>query len=251
MIYRRTSKEISVMKSAAKILVDTFQVVTNMIEPGMMTKDIDKAIEKFIEKSGAHPAFKGYKGFPGSACISIDEVVVHGIPDERVIKEGELVSMDIGVMLNGYFADAARTFAIGPVSEEKSKLLETTENSLIRGIEQAVEGNRISDISHAIQDRAESEGYSVVRELVGHGIGSSLHEEPEIPNFIENQRGPQPKIQSGMVFAIEPMINVGGSEITFLSDGWTVVTSDRKPSAHFEHTVVVTTNGPDVITMGR
>ncbi len=251
MIYRRTSKEISKIKSAAEILVDTFRVVAKMIEPGVKTKDIDIAAEKFIVRFGARPAFKGYKGFPGSVCISIDEVVVHGIPDGRVINEGELVSVDIGVVLNGYFADAARTFATGPVSEEKSKLMETTEDSLNRGIEQTVEGNRISDISHAIQDRAESEGYSVVRELVGHGIGSSLHEEPEIPNFVDNRRDPQPQIQSGMVFAIEPMINVGGCDITFLSDGWAVVTSDRKPSAHFEHTVAVTTNGPEILTVGR
>ena len=251
MIYRRSPEELAKMRSAAKILVDSFHVVDDVIEAGIKTTDIDKTAEKFITKSGAKPAFKGYRGFPGSTCISIDEVVVHGIPNGREIQEGELVSVDIGVEFKGYYADAARTFAIGSISDEKSKLMKITEESLQIGIEQAIEGNQISDISSAIQERVESEGYSVVRELVGHGIGSSLHEEPEIPNFVDQRRTAQPQIQSGMVFAIEPMVNVGGCDISFLPDGWAVITLDRKPSAHFEHTVAITSNGPEILTEGR
>jgi len=251
MIHRRSPKEIDLMRSAAKVLIETFHIVEKMVKPGIKTIDVDKAVEKFIVKSGARPAFKGYRGFPGSCCISIDEVVVHGIPNRRVMKEGQIVSVDIGVELNGYFADAARTFAVGTLSAEKKKLVEVTVDSLQRGIEQAIEGNRISDISRAIQNWVEQEGFSVVRDLVGHGIGSSLHESPEIPNYVDAKRGPQPQIQSGMVFAIEPMVNSGNKRIKFLSDGWTVVTSDRKPSAHFEHTVAITNDGPDILTLGR
>jgi len=251
MIHRRSLKEIDLMRLAAKILVETFHIVEKMIEPGIKTIDVDRAVENLITKSGALPAFKGYRGFPCSCCISIDEVVVHGIPNNRIIKEGQLVSVDIGVELNGYFADAARTFAIGTLSAEKKRLLKVTSDSLCKGIEQAMENNRVSDISRAIQNRVEKEGFSIVRDLVGHGIGSSLHEPPEIPNYVDDKREPQPRIQSGMVFAIEPMVNSGGSKIKFLSDGWTVVTSDRKPSAHFEHTVAVTDDGPDILTLGR
>lgn len=251
MISRRTSKELELMRTAARILVDTFHMVEEELKPGLTTKEIDDKIEKFIVDSDARPAFKGYKGFPGSSCISIDEVVVHGIPNQRIIAEGQLVSIDIGVEYKNYYSDSARTFAICSVTEEKQNLMKVTEDSLAKGIEQVIEGNRISDISHAIQSRIEPEGFSIVRDLVGHGIGTSLWEEPEIPNYVDERKGTQPKILSGMIFAIEPMVNIGDHQINFLSDGWTVVTSDNKPSAHFEHTVAVTDNGPEILTLGR
>ena len=251
MIYRRSREEITAMRSAAQILVETFHVVEKAVKPGVKSIDLDRMVEEFITKCNARPAFKGYRGFPNSTCISIDEVVVHGIPNQRMFEEGQIVSVDIGVELNGYYSDAARTFAVGDISSEKEMLLKTTEDSLHKGIEKAVIDNKISDISQAVQEHAEVGGYSVVRDLVGHGIGTSLHEAPEIPNFVDDRRGPQPRIQEGMVFAIEPMVNIGGYEITFLSDGWTVVTTDRKPSAHFEHTVAITHNGPDILTSGR
>lgn len=251
MINRRTSKELELMRTAARILVDTFHMVEEELKPGLTTKEIDDKIEKFIVNSDARPAFKGYKGFPGSSCISIDEVVVHGIPNQRIIAEGQLVSIDIGVEYKNYYSDSARTFAICSVTEEKQNLMKVTEDSLAKGIEQVIEGNRISDISHAIQSRIEPEGFSIVRDLVGHGIGTSLWEEPEIPNYVDERKGTQPKILSGMIFAIEPMVNIGDHQINFLSDGWTVVTSDNKPSAHFEHTVAVTDNGPEILTLGR
>lgn len=251
MINRRTSKELELMRTAARILVDTFHMVEEELKPGLTTKEIDDKIEKFIVNSDARPAFKGYKGFPGSSCISIDEVVVHGIPNQRIIAEGQLVSIDIGVEYKNYYSDSARTFVICSVTEEKQNLVKVTEDSLAKGIEQVIEGNRISDISHAIQSRIEPEGFSIVRDLVGHGIGTSLWEEPEIPNYVDERKGTQPKILSGMIFAIEPMVNIGDHQINFLSDGWTVVTSDNKPSAHFEHTVAVTDNGPEILTLGR
>jgi len=251
MIFRRTEKEIAKMQAAADVLVKTFQVVEKHIEPGRKTADIDKEIEQFIMSSGGVPAFKGYRGFPASACISIDEVVVHGIPGDRTLEDGQIVGVDIGVQLDGYYSDACRTFAVGEISEEKKRLMEVTEISLEKGIEQARAGNRISDISGAVQKYVEAAGFSVVRELVGHGIGTSLHEEPEIPNFVNEGRGSHPKIKSGMVFAIEPMVNTGKFFVKIMPDGWTVVTADNKPSAHFEHTIVVTEDGPMILTQGR
>ena len=251
MIHRRSKKEIAELQNSANVLIETFHLVDTLVEPGRKTGDIDREVEQFIRKSGGTPAFKGYRGFPASTCISIDEVVVHGIPDERVLKEGEIVGIDIGVELNGYFSDAARTYGVGAVSPEKKQLLTVTETALEKGIQQVRTGNRISDISRAVQTCAESEGFSVVRDMVGHGIGTSLHEEPEIPNFIDSRRGPMPRILEGMVFAIEPMINTGVFNISILQDGWTVVTNDHKPSAHFEHTVAVTEDGPLILTLGR
>ncbi|MCP4727176.1 MAG: type I methionyl aminopeptidase [bacterium] len=251
MIYRRSPAEIVKMKAAAKILVETFKLVENLVKPGVETGQIDLEIEKFIRKAGANPAFKGYRGFPASACISIDEVVVHGIPGKRSLETGQIVGIDIGVKLDGYYADAARTFAVEEISEEKRRLMDVTEKALEKAIESAVFGNRFSDISKSVQNYAESNGYSVVRELVGHGIGANLHEEPEIPNYYDENRGPMPRIMPGMVFAIEPMINIGVKEIEFLRDGWTVITADKKPSAHFEHTVAVTDNGTEILTQGR
>ncbi len=251
MIYRRSPSEIEKMKAAAKILVKTFKLIDDLVEPGIETGKIDSEIEKYIRSAGAFPAFKGYRGFPASACISIDEVVVHGIPGNRSLETGQIVGIDIGVKLDGYYSDAAKTFAVGEISEDKKRLMDVTEKSLEKAIEQAIPDNRISDISKAVQNHAESNGYSVVRELVGHGIGENLHEEPEIPNYYDENRGPMPRIMPGMVFAIEPMINTGVKEIEFLRDGWTVVTADRKPSAHFEHTVAVTENGTEILTLGR
>ena len=251
MIRRRSHKEIEMMRLAAQILIETFHLVGKILEPGRKTGDIDKEIERFIHKSNGKAAFKGYRGFPKSCCISIDEEVVHGIPGKRAIEEGQIVSIDIGVEYGGYCADAAKTFSIGRVTEEKAQLIQVTEEALQRGIEQAVEGNRVSNIGRAIQMRAESAGFSVVRELVGHGIGTYLHEDPEIPNFVDERQSVSPRIYSGMVFAIEPMVNFGTYRIQILDDGWTVVTEDRKPSAHFEHTVAVTDNGPVILTLGR
>ncbi|MFC1553201.1 type I methionyl aminopeptidase [candidate division KSB1 bacterium] len=251
MIYCRSPKEIDLMRRAAEVLVKTFDLVTESIGPGTKSIELDRAVENYIVGSGAKPAFKGYRGFPNSTCISIDEVVVHGIPNDRKFENGQLVSIDIGVELNGYFADAARTYAIGEISDEKQKLMSVTENALEKGINEAVDGNRISNISGAIQTYAEDMGFSVVRDLVGHGIGQSLHEDPEIPNFIDERKGPQPKITTGMVFAIEPMINTGGWEVSFMPDGWTIITKDFSTSAHFEHTIAVTENGPEILTSGR
>jgi len=251
MINRRSKQEIDLMRSSARILVDTFHMVDKFLEPGLKTIDVDKKIGQFIVKAGGRAAFKGHKGYPGNSCISIDEVVVHGIPDDKVIEEGQLISIDIGVEYKNYYSDAARTFSLGELTPEKENLKNITEASLEKGIEKVVEGNRISDISMAIQNCVEPEGFSLVRDLVGHGIGSSLWEEPEIPNYYDENKGIQPKILAGMIFAIEPMVNIGNHAINFLEDGWTVVTSDRKPSAHFEHTVAVTDNGPEILTLGR
>lgn len=251
MIHRRSPKEIQRLQAAADLLVEAFHQIESEVKPGVATDEIDNIIEQSIIKSGGKPAFKGYRGFPKSSCISIDEVVVHGIPDGARLKNGQIVGIDIGVELNGYFSDAARSFSVGEISEEKERLLNVTEKALKKGIEQVVEGNRISDISKTIQDHVEKENFSVVRELVGHGIGSALHEEPEIPNFYDSRRGPQPKIQTGMVFAIEPMVNMGVYDVVTLPDGWTVITADKKPSAHFEHTVVLTENGSVILTLGR
>lgn len=251
MINKRTEKEIQMMRNAAKVLIETFNHIEKFIKPGIKTRTIDKEIDKVITKAGAYPAFKGYRGFPASACISIDEVVVHGIPGDRILEEGQIVGIDIGVKLEGYYSDAARTFPVGKVSDEKQKLLKITEDSLQKAIDNTLAGNKISDISIAVQKYAEENGFSVVRELVGHGIGNNLHEEPEIPNFVDEFNRSRPSIQEGMVFAIEPMINTGVKEVEFLSDGWTVVTADRQPSAHFEHTVAVTGNGPEILTLGR
>jgi methionyl aminopeptidase len=251
MIHRRSPKEIELIQAAAEILIETFRQVETILEPGKKTDEIDKEIERFINKSRGKPAFKGYRGFPKSSCISIDEEVVHGIPGKRIIREGQIISIDIGIEYGGYFADAARTFRIGTITAEKAKLIQVTEEALQKGIEQTIEGNHISDIGQAIQMRVESAGFSVVRDLVGHGIGTQLHEEPEIPNFVDEHRRISPRIFPGVVFAIEPMVNAGTYTIETLADGWTVVTEDRRPSAHFEHTVAVTENGPAILTLGR
>jgi len=246
-IFLREKDEIHKLKESAKVLVNGFKAVFNTLEAEIETRVLDTVAEKEILKWGAIPAFKGYRGFPASICISINDVIVHGIPGDEIIQDGDIVSIDMGVKLNGYFSDAARTFKVGGISEDKKRLLKVTKKSLYLGIEEFQKGNRLSDISHKIQSYVEKKGYSIVRELVGHGIGTSLHEDPQIPNFGSPHQGPT--LKPGMVFAIEPMVNMGKKEVSFDDDGWTVRTADKKPSAHFEHTVVLTENGPEILTI--
>lgn len=246
MIHIRSKREIDFIRKSCRIVVEALDLVEGLIEPGMETQRIDMEVERFIVSRGGRPAFKGYNGFPASACISIDKEVVHGIPGTRPLASGEIVSVDIGVECDGFYGDSARTYRVGDVSAEKARLMEVTLASLGRGIEQVKAGARLSDISHAIQTEVESANYSVVRDLVGHGIGRKLHEEPQIPNYGRPNTGP--RLKPGMVFAIEPMVNLGGYQVDTEADNWTVVTLDGSPSAHFEHTVVVTDNGPDILT---
>lgn len=248
MIPVKGDTEISAMRKSAEVLVETFREISNTVKSGATTAQLDQVAEKYIRSRGASPAFKGYRGFPASICTSIDSEVVHGIPGSRKLNEGEIVSIDVGVILDGYYSDAAKTYAIGEIDSENADLLDATRKALYRGIRKCRKGNRIGDISHAVQSYVESKGFHVVRALVGHGIGKQLHEEPQIPNFGSPQRGP--KIEPGMVFAIEPMINKGISDVLFLDDGWTVVTADGSPSAHFEHTVLVTEGKPEILTLG-
>jgi len=211
------------------------------------TRELDQITEDVILARGALPAFKGYRGYPASLCASINEQVVHGIPNQRRLEQGDIVSLDVGASLNGYFGDAAITLPVGTVDPEAERLLKVTEQALTLGIEQARKGNRLFDISFAVQRWVESHGFSVVRDFVGHGIGKSLHEEPQIPNFGAPHQGP--RLEEGMVFALEPMVNEGTYEVKILSDGWTVVTADRKRSAHFEHTIAVTDSDPEILTL--
>ncbi|MDZ7262743.1 MAG: type I methionyl aminopeptidase [candidate division KSB1 bacterium] len=248
MIYIRSSREIELIRKSCQIVVETFALVESLIRAGIKTSEIDSEIEKFIVSKGGRPAFKGFHGYPANACISIDNQVVHGIPGSRRLEAGQIVSVDIGVEREGYFGDGAKTFAVGKISEEKKRLMEVTRQALYRGIEAARVGNRLSDISHAIQETVERAGYSVVRELVGHGVGRQLHEEPQIPNFGKPHRGP--RLKPGMVLAIEPMVNMGSYKVITKNDNWTVETWDGLPSAHFEHTVVVTEGEPDILTSG-
>lgn len=234
---------------------DVLKLIETHIKPSVRTKDLDEMAEDFIRSAGGEPAFKGYGNdkknlFPASICVSIDDVVVHGIPDGRSLSEGEIVSIDVGVKKDGYFGDGARTYAVGSISEEKARLLHVTEQALYKGIEQAVEGNNVYDISAAVQHEVEKAGFSVVRDLVGHGIGKSLHEEPPVPNFVPaggNRKAT--RLKEGMVLAIEPMVNYGTERVVVGSDGWTVRTSDGKPSAHFEHTVVVRKGKAEILTL--
>ncbi len=246
MIIIKSEKEIECIKESSKILAETFEYVKSQIKAGIKTKDLDRKIETFIIKKGAKPAFKGYNGYPASACISINEVVIHGIPDERRIEEGDIVGVDIGVKHKGCFSDAAYTFGIGEISKEKEKLIDTTLLALYRAIDKAQIGGRVGDISHIVQQTAESEGYNVVREFVGHGVGKKLHEDPPIPNF--GREGFGPRLKSGMILALEPMINEGTYNVDILDDGWTVVTRDRKSSAHFEHTILITEGNSEILT---
>ena len=234
------------MRRAGQVVAQTLQMVGENIKPGMTTAELDRLVEEFIRSQGAIPAFKGYQGFPASACISIDDEVVHGIPGKRVMKEGEIVSVDIGSIVDGYYGDSAYTYAIGEISQHKARLMEITQKSLGAAIDKAKKGNKLGAISAAVQRVAESEGYGVVRELVGHGIGRTMHEEPQVPNFGSADDGPV--LEAGMVLAIEPMINMGTHRVKTLPDGWTVVTADGQPSAHFEHMVAIRNDGTEILT---
>jgi methionyl aminopeptidase len=227
-------------------VAEVLEGIRKLISSGVKTRELDKFAESFIRLKGAKPAFKGYRGYPSSICASVNEQVVHGIPSSVKLKEGDIISIDIGVYYNGFYGDAALTLPVGEISSKAKKLLAVTEESLQVGIENAVTGNRLSDISFAIQNNVEPEGFSVVRNFVGHGIGRKLHEEPQIPNFGKPGQGPE--LMPGMTLAIEPMVNEGGWEISILNDGWTAVTKDQSLSAHFEHTVAITKNGYDVLT---
>jgi len=235
------------MRRAGSIVAGALDMVGQEMKPGMTTAQLDALIEEYIRSAGAVPAFKGYQGFPASACISVDDEVVHGIPGKRRIKEGEIVSVDVGSIVEGFHGDSARTFAVGEVSESKQRLMDCTYQSLLSGIDKARKGNRLGQVSTAVQKVAEAQGYGVVRRLVGHGIGRELWEEPQVPNFGSPSDGPV--LQTGMVVAIEPMVNMGTYEVRTLPDGWTVVTADGQPSAHFEHTVAITDKGPDILTL--
>lgn len=222
--------------------------VQEIVRPGVSTEELDKVAEKALRKRGATPAFKGYRGFPCSLCTSINESVVHGVPSKRRLKEGDIISFDLGAFFDGYFGDAAITVGVGRISEEVAKLQKTTEEALYLGIDKGRAGNHLYDISEIIQDYAEGKGYSVVRDFVGHGIGSNLHEEPQIPNFVPENSGKGPLLKKGMVLALEPMINAGSHEVKVLNDQWTVVTADGSLSAHFEHTIAITNGEADILS---
>ena len=246
MIYYKTDGEIELIRESSLLVSKTLAEIAKIIRPGISTLDLDKRAEEFIRDNGGVPAFKGYKGFPNSLCISTDHQVVHGIPSLKEISEGEIVSVDCGVLKNGFFGDSAFTFPIGEVKQEVGKLLKVTREALLKGVEKAVAGLRLGDISSAVQEHAEKNGFSCVRELVGHGIGKDLHEKPEVPNY--GRRGSGLKLQEGLVIAIEPMINMGKYAVLQEKDGWTISTKDRLPSAHFEHTVAVKKGRPDILT---
>ena len=246
MIHLKSDAEIEILRENNLLVSRALAEVGKHIRPGVTTRELNRVAEDFIRANGAEPAFLGYQGYPASTCISVNEQVVHGIPGDRVIEEGDIVSVDLGTFLKGFVGDSAYTFAVGEVSEEARQLLEVTKEALYKGTAQAKVGNRIGDISAAVQEYAESFGYGVVRELVGHGLGKKMHEDPEVPNF--GARGRGPLLKEGMVICIEPMINMGGKAVVFERDGWTVRTKDRKPSAHFEFAVAIRRNGPDVLT---
>lgn len=246
MIIRKSKDELARMREAGRIVAETLRLVAEAIRPGITTGELNQLAEAYIVKRGGKPAFKGYRGFPNSICTSVNEEVVHGIPGSRKLKSGDIVGVDVGVALEGYYGDAAETFAVGPVSAEVQRLITAAREALAAGIDKCRIGSRLSDVSHAIQVKAESAGFSVVREFVGHGIGRSMHEDPQIPNFGEAGKGPQ--LQVGMTFAVEPMITAGGYEVEVLEDGWSVVTKDGSLSAHFEHTVAVTQDRPEILT---
>ena len=237
------------MWESNQIVYQTLCLLGPEIRPGVTTKSLDKIAEEFIQSQGARPAFKGFNGYPASICTSIDEQVVHGIPSSRVLKEGEIVGIDVGAEKDGYFGDAALTYAVGEVSEVKQRLMRVTEESLYQAIAVAQAGKRLSDIGNAVQKHVEANGFSVVRTLVGHGIGTHLHEAPEIPNYGEPGKGPV--LKPGMCLAIEPMVNAGTFEVYLLEDDWTIVTADHQPSAHFEHTIVVTENDPLILSTNK
>ncbi len=246
MIVCKSDRELDYMRDAGRIVAQAHEEIKRVVRPDVTTLELDKIAEDFIIASGARPAFKGYHGFPASICASVNEQVVHGIPGLRKLENGDIISIDIGAEINGYYGDAALTHPIGEVSDEAMDLIRVTEEALFTGISKAVDGNRLSDISHSIQTFVEGKGYSVVRDYVGHGIGSQMHEEPQVPNFGRPGRGP--RLRPGMTLAIEPMVNQGTYEVMTLGDNWTVITKDRKLSAHFEHSVAITDKLPEILT---
>ena len=247
MIVLKTGRELKVMREACRISAEALKLAGSAVEPGVTTAELDKIAEKYILSQGAKPNFKNYNGYPATACISINNEVIHGIPSKkRVIKAGDIVSIDLGAKFEGYHGDNAATFACGDVSEEAKRLMDTTRESLYEGIAAAVSGGRLGDIGAAVQQYVEKRGYSVVRQFVGHGIGTQLHEAPEVPNFGTHGRGI--RLMPGMTLAIEPMVNMGLSDVKVMPDGWTVLTKDGSLSAHFEHTIVITPDGPQILT---
>lgn len=247
MIILKSAQEIELIAKASRVVALTIAFLRERVKPGVTTADLDRLAEEFIRREGASPAFKGYRGFPATLCTSVNEEVVHGIPSSRKrLQEGDIIGVDVGAIVEGYYGDAAVTLPVGRVSEAAERLIRVTEAALTAGLAKVKVGNRLSDISHAVQAVAEAEGYSVVREFVGHGIGRNLHEDPQVPNY--GKPGEGPRLKEGLVLAIEPMINVGGREVEVLSDRWTVVTRDKSLSAHFEHTVALTADGPQVLT---
>lgn len=247
MIILKSEREIERMRNAGRLVAQAHEAVKRAIEPGITTGELDRIVEQLILAGGGIPTFKGYQGFPASICTSVNDEVVHGIPGDRVLKSGDIVAVDIGVTLDGYVGDSAWTYPVGEVSEEAQRLLRVTEEALYRGIEQFKSGNRLSDISHAIQQHAEANGLGIVRQYVGHGVGRSMHEAPQLPNFGPPGRGP--RLGVGWTLAIEPMLNLGTDEVRTDDDGWTVRTEDGSLSAHFEHTVAITKNGQQILTI--
>jgi methionyl aminopeptidase len=246
MIIIKSPAEIEKMRQAGRKTARIMAGLEEMMKPGVTPLDLNEKAAEIIAKEGAKTAFKGYMGYPAHICVSVNEEVVHGIPRNRPLKEGDIVGVDLGAVYDGFYGDMARTFPIGKVTEEQNKLIQVTEESLWKGIEQCVPDNRLGDISHAVEQWVLKYGFSVVRDFVGHGIGTKMHEDPPVPNYGKPKTGP--KLQVGMVLAIEPMVNLGAADVRILSDGWTVVTKDGKVSAHFEHTVAITENGPEVLT---
>lgn len=242
MIILKTPDEVDVMAKASRVVAETLEILIREVRPGMTTDELDQIAEAAIRRRGAVPAFKGYRGYPKTLCASVNDQVVHGIPSGRKLKEGDIIGLDLGAIVGGFYGDAAVTVPVGTISEKASRLIDVTRDALALGIEGAVVGRRISDISHAIQQCVEAAGYSVVTDFVGHGIGRQLHEEPQVPNY--GRPGQGPRLQSGMVLAIEPMVNLGGSAVKILDDRWTAVTQDGSLSAHFEHTIAIQPKGP-------
>jgi methionyl aminopeptidase len=246
MIVLKSKSEIEQVKKSCMIVASVLEELKKIIEPGVTCQALNELAEKLILQAEAIPAFKGYRGFPAALCTSVNDQIVHGIPDGRRLKEGDIVSLDLGAKLNGFYGDCAITVPVGDISEEAERLLRVTETSLYLGIQQAVVGNRLFDISHAVQSWVEKNGFSVVRDFVGHGIGRELHEEPQVPNFGVPHHGP--RLEEGMVFALEPMVNAGTFKVKILPDGWTAVTADGSLSAHFEHTIAISGNGPEILS---
>lgn len=246
MIILKSKEEVAKIEVSCQIVAESLQALKDFVKPGMTTKELDLFVENEIRRRGGIPAFKGYRNFPATLCASINEEVVHGIPSERVLREGDIIGLDLGAIYDGFYGDCAITVAIGAIEPETEKLIQVTEASLYAGIAQAQDGNRLSDISHAVQSEVEREGFSVVTDFVGHGIGRALHEEPQVPNFGPPGRGP--RLREGMVLAIEPMVNIGKSAVRVLEDRWTAVTVDGSRSAHFEHTIAITSEGPLILS---